>query len=128
VDVVCALSNPLRKEDTMITLDQAKKLVPGTVLFLDTFNKQGKPHKCRVSGKPKVWVRSPNKVKVPVKAGLYENGYITEDTLDRYYLTEEEAQAKLGTVHYTKLDRFDYRTGRIYRTWERTEEAPAPVE
>jgi len=32
----------------------------------------------KVNGKPKTWKRSPERVQIPYKYGLYEYGYITE--------------------------------------------------
>ena len=67
----------------MITLAQAKALRHGTILE-HTVNKNadGTPQRWRVSGKPKTWKRSPERVQVPVKHGLYNNGYITENDLN----------------------------------------------
>lgn len=44
---------------------------------------------CRVSGQPKTWKRSPERVKVPVKRGLYANAYLTQDDLDDWHLASE---------------------------------------
>lgn len=41
---------------------------------------------CRVSGEPQTWKRSPEKVKVPIKYGRYENSYITEENLQDWHL------------------------------------------
>lgn len=74
-----------------ITLDQAKALRPGQVLHHTVHrNANGAPQKWRVSGQPKVWVRSPQRVRVPVKHGLYVHDYITETTLDMVSIPEEE--------------------------------------
>jgi hypothetical protein len=73
-----------------ITLEQAKALRPGKILH-HTINRNadGTPQRWRVSGQPKVWVRSPQRVKVPVKHGLYVNDYITETNLDLVSLPED---------------------------------------
>jgi len=67
----------------MITLEQAKNLKLGDIL-LHTKNKnaKGEPQKWRVSGKPKVWKTRPNEVKVPVKHGLFQFDYLTQDRLN----------------------------------------------
>ena len=67
----------------MITLREAKDLKHGEILH-HTINKNtdGTPQRWRVSGKVKTWVRSPERVKVPIKYGLYSNDYITEDDLN----------------------------------------------
>jgi hypothetical protein len=60
----------------MITLEQAKNLKRGDVLV----NQDGK--RWRVNGQVKVWKRSPSRVSVPVKHGLWACDYLTEDALD----------------------------------------------
>ena len=66
-----------------ITLDQAKNLKFGQILH-HTINKNadGTPQRWRVNGKIKTWKRSPDRVQVPVKYGLYGFGYVTENDLD----------------------------------------------
>ena len=66
-----------------ITLDQAKNLNYGQILH-HTINKNagGTPQRWRVNGKIKTWKRSPDRVQVPVKYGLYGFGYVTENDLD----------------------------------------------
>ena len=66
-----------------ITLDQAKNLNYGQILH-HTINKNADatPQRWRVNGKVKTWKRSPERVQVPVKYGLYGFDYITENDLD----------------------------------------------
>jgi hypothetical protein len=65
-----------------ITLQEAKQLKLGTILYhLEHKNADGTPQRWRVTGKPKVWKRSPEKVKVPLKNGLYHYGYLDETIL-----------------------------------------------
>jgi hypothetical protein len=73
----------------MITLEQAKGLTIGQVLY-HRFNRNsdGTAQRWVVKGKVKTWVRSPGKVKVPVKHGLYTFDYVTEDSLDLVCLEE----------------------------------------
>ena len=72
-----------------LTLAQAKKLTHGTVLFHRTArNADGSPCRWRVSGVPITWKRSPGRVKVPVKHGLYCSDYVTEKELDQVSLFE----------------------------------------
>jgi hypothetical protein len=59
----------------MITLEEAKNLKHGDIL-IDQWGKRW-----RINGKVKTWVRSPEKVRVPVKHGLYSYDYITEGEL-----------------------------------------------
>ena len=71
----------------MITLEQAKALRYGqTVLFDGNRNRKGEPQRWKVNGQPKTWKRSPERVQVPVKHGLYTFDYITEDLLDKITL------------------------------------------
>jgi hypothetical protein len=43
----------------------------------------------RVSGSVKVWKRSPERVEVPVKYGMYESGRVTESNLDDWHLAAD---------------------------------------
>jgi hypothetical protein len=66
-----------------ITIEQAKALQYGQILHHTTNkNADGTPQRWRVNGKVKTWKRSPERVQVPVKHGLYSFGYITESDLD----------------------------------------------
>ena len=78
----------------MITLEQAKKLEHGQILYdCDYRNADGTPQRWRVNGQVKVWRRSPERVQVPLKRGLWEYDYLTEDSLNAYCLNEDEAMA-----------------------------------
>lgn len=80
-----------------MNLKQAKSLLRGTHVHYTgrhecsrTVGPRGrvtlKITNCRVSGEPQTWKRSPEKVKVPVKHGRYENAYITEENLQDWHL------------------------------------------
>lgn len=56
----------------MITLEEAKELKPGDVLI----DSQGK--RWKVNGKVQRWVRDPDRIRVPLKHGLYAYDAITE--------------------------------------------------
>jgi hypothetical protein len=72
-----------------ITLEQAKNLTIGTILYhIEDKNADGSARRWRVAGKVKTWKRNPEKVKVPVKRGLRSYDYLTEDTLNLVTLTE----------------------------------------
>jgi hypothetical protein len=76
----------------MITLEQAKGLSYGTTLYHALHrNADGSPQRWRVSGKVKTWVRSPHRVEIPVKHGLYDFDRLTESELHLICLDEEEA-------------------------------------
>lgn len=67
----------------MLTLEQAKQLKPGMILYhTKNRNADGTPQRWRVNGKPQVWKRSPERVRVPVKYGLYRYDNVTEADLD----------------------------------------------
>lgn len=79
----------------MITLNEAKCLQYRTILYHTIYrNSDGTPQRWRVNGKPKTWKRSPERVEIPLKCGLYDYGYLTEDFLDCFCLTEKEASFK----------------------------------
>lgn len=57
----------------MITLAEAKELRPGEILIHSQDQRRWK-----VSGQVKTWVRNPNRIRVPLKHGLYSYGALTE--------------------------------------------------
>ena len=66
----------------MITLEQAKALNPGDILHHSTNrNADSTCQRWKVTGKVKTWKRDPSRIVVPVKHGLRNYGYITEDEL-----------------------------------------------
>lgn len=71
-----------------MTLDEAKQLKIGQVLH-HTINRNadGTPQRWRVNGAVKVWKRNPNRVRVPIKHGLYAYDYLTEDDLNLLEVT-----------------------------------------
>ena len=71
----------------MITLEQAKSLSYGTILY---HKKQGKIRRWKVNGKVKTWKTRPNEVKIPVKYGLYSYDFVTETELNVVCLNEED--------------------------------------
>lgn len=78
----------------MITLEQAKQLRVGQTLYhVSKRNADGSPQRWKVNGQPKTWKRSPERVEIPVKHGLYAYDYVTENYLTVICLTEEEARA-----------------------------------
>lgn len=76
-----------------ITLAQAKSLRTGTTLYhVRNRNADGSPQRWKVNGSPKTWKRSPERVKVPIKHGLYAYDYITEHDLHLVCLDEDQAK------------------------------------
>jgi hypothetical protein len=71
----------------MISLQEAKELKYGQILHsVLNVNADNSPQRWKVSGKVKTWKTQPNRVKVPIKFGLYTHGYITEHDLHKYYI------------------------------------------
>jgi len=72
-----------------ITLNQARNLTIGTILYhVEGKNADGTAQRWRVTGKVKTWKRNPEKVKVPLKHGMYDYDYLTETSLNLVTLTE----------------------------------------
>ena len=72
-----------------ITLEQAKALGYHTVLYHATMrSSDGLAVRARVNGKPKVWKREPECVRVPMKHGLRHYFYITQYELEDWCLTD----------------------------------------
>ena len=66
----------------MITLEQAKALKHGEILYhVSNRNSDGTAQRWRVNGKVQTWKRSPERVRIPVKHGLYAHDAITESEL-----------------------------------------------
>lgn len=64
----------------MLTKQIAVTLRHGQILnHVTRTNKKGEPLHCRVNGVCKVWKTKPDEFQLPVKAGLYEYGYITAE-------------------------------------------------
>ena len=62
-----------------MTLEQVKALRIGQIVYEHAaLNADGTPLRWRVNGKIKLWKRTPNRVRVPVKNGLWNHAYITE--------------------------------------------------
>lgn len=70
----------------MITLEQAKALKPGEFVHVEELNADGTPQRYKVTGKVKLWKRSPERVHVPVKRGMKEYAEINENNLDQVSL------------------------------------------
>ena len=73
----------------MITLEEAKHLSHGTILYhVKNRNSDGTAQRWRVNGKPKTWKTRPDEVRVPIKHGLYAYDYLDQDTLHLVSLTD----------------------------------------
>ncbi len=73
----------------MITLEQAKNLRRGDLLHHQfQKNKDGTCQRWIVSGKVRTWKRSPWRVKVPVKCGMFLHDYVEENSLACVHLSQ----------------------------------------
>jgi len=78
-----------------MTIDEAKWLRYGQTIYeIGAYNADGTPRRWRVSGAVQTWKRDPNRVRVPVKHGMYSNGAI-EAWNARYFTTKEPASRKV---------------------------------
>jgi hypothetical protein len=66
-------------ESRELTLTEKKALNRGNIVYIQAYC--GCYLRVRVNGRPKIWVRQPNRAQVPYKYGLYGYGYITEKTI-----------------------------------------------
>ena len=79
-----------------MTLTEAKNLTIDTTLYHRIYtNADGTPARYRVNGQVKTWKTRPNEVRVPLKRGLYEHGYLNHHNLGDFFFTEEEAMDPL---------------------------------
>jgi Flagellar motor switch protein len=77
-----------------ITLDKLKSLKRGDVICIP-HPRSNKVTRWKVNGQVQTWKRSPGRVRVPVKHGLYSHDQITEESLTllaitRAYIEGEE--------------------------------------
>lgn len=71
-----------------ITLEQAKQLKVDTILYhLQNKNADDSPQRWKVNGKVKLWKRHPERIQVPMKHGLRQCDYLTENDLEIVSLT-----------------------------------------
>jgi hypothetical protein len=63
----------------MVTINEVKHLEHGDILIHKPSNTRW-----RVTGKPQTWKRYKNKVKVPIKHGLYDGAHLTEFNMKDY--------------------------------------------
>lgn len=66
-----------------LTLEQAKQLKRGDILYHRiNSNADGTPQRWKVNGRVKRWKRSPDRIEVPLKHGLYDHDTLTENDLE----------------------------------------------
>lgn len=84
-----------------ITLEQAKQLEYGDILYSNEYvGCDQSPKRYKVNGKPKIWKRDPNRIRVPLKHGLYAYGELTNGTHEggsfTFYLEELELEESIA--------------------------------
>lgn len=73
-----------------LTLEEAKALRTGTTIYMiNHTNRDGSPVRWKVNGAVKTWKTKPDLVQVPLKHGLRDYGYLTQDNLGEFSLTAE---------------------------------------
>jgi len=71
-----------------LTLGETLTLTHGDIVHMvHERNSDGSPVRWRVSGRVQTWVRDPNRVRVPVKYGLYSHGAIDRDIIESQIMT-----------------------------------------
>lgn len=69
-----------------MTINDAKQLQPGRIVHIDgEYNARGKCRNFRVNGQVRTWKRSPDRIRVPLKYGLYGYGAMTEDNVHSFH-------------------------------------------
>ena len=64
----------------------------GQVIYTHVYsNADGTPQRWRINGKTKVWKTRPDDFEVPLKYGMYDHGYLSQNNASVYHLTEEQA-------------------------------------
>jgi hypothetical protein len=76
-----------------MTFEELKSVKPGDILHSNvSLNKSDKlPMRVKVNGMVKLWKRSPDRIKVPVKHGMYDYAYITEHYFKYWENNQEQA-------------------------------------
>jgi hypothetical protein len=78
-----------------LTLSQVKRLTIGTPLYLlGSYNADGTPMKYKVCGGAKLWKTRPSDFQLPVKKGINNAGFITQDNMHMFSMVEPVAIAK----------------------------------
>jgi hypothetical protein len=68
-------------------LEEAKKLAYGQIIYSRSFkNADGSPQRFKVNGNVKTWKKDNSRIRVPLKRGLYEFGYLDEYNISQFDL------------------------------------------
>jgi hypothetical protein len=72
-----------------MTIAEAKALTWNDVIYYKHHrNADGTLARFRVTGKVKTWKKDPNRIRVPLKRGMYEFWALTEDNINDFLLSE----------------------------------------
>jgi hypothetical protein len=78
----------------MVSIARAKKLSYGDHIYAKhEYNADGTPMRFKVNGAPKTWKKDPSRIRVPLKRGLYEFGYLDNGN-NNEFATREPARRK----------------------------------
>lgn len=76
-----------------MTFSEALTLRYGQIVYhVSNKNADGTPQRWRISGKVQTWKRTPSRIRIPVKHGMYDNDAIDENSLHLVVLTEDQAK------------------------------------
>lgn len=83
-------NKPREIEKDIITLDMAKRLKVGQHIYMKNhYDSRGCRRRWKVNGVPKTWKTHPDWVKVPLKYGLYDYGYLDNDNLEHFSMEDD---------------------------------------
>lgn len=73
-----------------MTFDEAKQLRQGQIIYhVSLKNADKSALRARVNGQVKLWKTRPNEIQVPMKHGLRDCFYLTQDNLKDWSLNEK---------------------------------------
>jgi hypothetical protein len=75
-----------------ITFEEAKRLTHGTTIYeIGQYNYDGTARRWLVFGKVRLWVTMPWRIEIPLKHGMYNHDYLTDENMSRFSLDEPVA-------------------------------------
>lgn len=99
----------LKRDDPdfgVLTLESAKTLTHGEIVYHRTqTNSDQSPQRWKINGRVKLWKRSPDRIQIPIKHGLYSYDYITES--DLFLVSRSEIFSSLDSETLTLLNMSD---------------------
>lgn len=80
--------NPIKVKFRTMTLEEAKSLSYGDHIWF--IRNDGKAGQVKINGAPKTWKKTPRRVAIPVKYGMYEYNTFTQYDLHRMLIRLED--------------------------------------